>query len=124
MNEAKRLIILSYLENLGFIANYRTADAAINIIIYLDSIRHICEAASKEPRAKKPADALFFDGKWWAMISRRELNNICPYIYQSTLRRLLKWLDNENVVNMHKFDVKSQNGNIGYSLNEQIIRFL
>ena len=124
MRDIKDAIILNLLEGIGFKADYRTADAAINIIIYLDSLRHICEAASKEPRAKNPTEAIFYDGKWWALIKRRELNNICPHISQNTLRRLLKWLDNENVVNMHKFDVKSQNGNIGYALNEQIIRFL
>ena len=124
MRDLKDAIILNLLEGLGFKANYRTADAAINIIIYLDSKRRICEAASKEPRAKELQDALFFNDKWWALISCKDLKNICPSVSQSTLRRLLVWLDYQNIVNVHKFDIKSQNGNIGYSLNEQIIRFL
>lgn len=113
MNEAKRLLILSYLENLGFIANYGTAEAAVGIIFFLGGL---CKG--------KSATSRFFDNRWWVVMSYDDWSLMFPSLSMNTIKRLFKWLSGMNLVNKHVFINENHRKTNGYSLNYDKFKFI
>lgn len=113
MREAKYMIILSYLEELGFKADYRTADAAVGIILFLGAF---CKGQLDNNR--------FFDNRWWVVSSYDEWSSMFPSLSMNTIKRLFKWLSGMNLVNKHVFINKNHRQTNGYSLNYDNFKFI
>ena len=113
--------ILNYLWSIGFKADFRTAFAAIAIIDCVNNGVKACEEAAKKYPTIEQYGAKFYDGRFWIIHSLNEWHSL-SFAPKTTLRRLLKRLDFENIVNRHVFD--EQKHIVGYSLHDQIREYL
>lgn len=113
--------ILSYLRAIGFKADFRTVYAAIIIIGFVNNGMKACEEAAKNYPTIEQYGAKFYDGRFWIIHSFNELHQLSN-VSKTTLKRLLKKLDYENILNRHMFD--EQKNIVGYSLHDQIRKYL
>lgn len=117
MTDFRDEFILYQFEKMGFKGSDDMADAALNIISFLESVTRLCELKSNNDFVRK---AVLHDGKWYFPLTLDGLHALYSEISDAEYKRLLQWLDEKDIISQHKLD----DSKIGYSLNDRIRVYL